>query len=48
MYVDLSDQAWCMQDCAVLLAWNALVVRQLELPAAKKAVDKLLECQVCN
>lgn len=34
-------------ECFVLLCWSALVLARLPLPGAKKAIVKLLECQVC-
>lgn len=34
------------QDAFILLCWSCTVVRQFELPGAKKAVHKLAECQV--
>jgi len=36
----------CMQECFVLLCWTAVVLRQLQVSCAKKAVIKLVECQV--
>jgi len=36
----------CMQECFVLLCWTAVVLRQLQVSSAKKAVIKLVECQV--
>ena len=38
--------AECMQECFVLLCWTAVVLRQLQVSSAKKAVIKLVECQV--
>lgn len=34
------------QHAFTLLCWSCTVVRQFELPSAKKAVQKLAECQV--
>ena len=31
----------------MLLCWTAVVLRQLQVQAAKKAAIKLIECQVC-
>ncbi len=36
----------CMQECFVLSCWTAVVLRQLQVSSAKKAVIKLVECQV--
>ena len=38
---------FCVQECFVLLCWTAVVLRQLQVQAAKKAAIKLIECQVC-
>lgn len=35
-----------VQECFVLLCWTAVVLRQLQPQSAKKAVLKLVECQV--
>jgi len=34
------------QDAYALLCWSSAVVRHLELPAARKALSKIAECQV--
>ena len=34
------------QECLQLLAWSALVLRHLDAGEAKKAVTKLVHCQV--
>ena len=34
------------QECLQLLAWSALVLRHLDAGEAKKAVAKLVHCQV--
>ena len=34
------------QQCLQLLAWSAAVLRHLELGEARKAVTKLVQCQV--
>jgi len=36
----------CLQECFVLLCWTAVVLRHLQVSSAKKAVIKLVECQV--
>lgn len=43
----LSD-VFHLQECFVLLCWTAVVLRQLQVSTAKKAVIKLVECQVCS
>lgn len=35
-----------LQECFVLLCWTSVVLRQLQAANAKKAVAKLIECQV--
>ena len=35
-----------MQECFVLLCWTSVVLQQLTAANAKKAVAKLVECQV--
>lgn len=44
--VKQSSQRLPRQHAYVLLCWSCIVVRQFELPSAKKAVLKLAECQV--
>ena len=41
-----SSQRVPRQHAYTLLCWSSTVVRQFELPGAKKAVLKLAECQV--
>lgn len=35
-----------MQEARALVGWAAAILRQLDVEATKKAVVKLLECQV--
>jgi hypothetical protein len=37
-----------LQEARALARWAAAVLRQLDVAATKKAVVKLLECQVCK
>lgn len=36
----------CVQEARALVGWAAAILRQLDVEATKKAVVKLLECQV--
>ncbi|DBB12167.1 TPA: hypothetical protein ACH3X3_006274 [Trebouxia sp. C0006] len=43
--VKLDPDSVSRQECFVLLCWTAVVLRQLQVSCAKKAVIKLVECQ---
>ena len=44
--VRAASVTWGQQESFVLLCWTCLVVARLRLPDAKKAIARLLECQV--
>ena len=49
--INLDSALSNLQECFVLLCWTAAVLRHLQPQSAKKAVIKLVECQVgplCN